>query len=46
MSDRFSTNGTIIRHPDAEPRALRAAAALLVARGARVEIGDEFFVVI
>ena len=46
VSDRFSTNGTVVRIPGSEPRRCEAQHRYLVERGGRVEIGDEFFVVI
>ena len=46
VSDRFSTNGTVIRVSGSEPRRCEPQHRYLIDRGARVEIGDEFFVVI
>jgi hypothetical protein len=46
VSDRFSTNGTVIRVPGSEPRRLEPQHRYRIERGGRVEIGDEFFVVI
>jgi hypothetical protein len=46
VSDRFSTNGTVIRISGSEPRRCEPQHRYLIERGGRVEIGDEFFVVI
>ncbi len=46
VSDRFSTNGTVIRIAGSEPRRCEPQHRYLIDRGGRVEIGDEFFVVI
>jgi hypothetical protein len=46
VSDRFSTNGTVVRLPGSAPRRCEPQHRYLVDRGGRVEIGDEFFVVI
>jgi hypothetical protein len=45
VSDRFSTNGTIIRAVGDEPVRARPGRRYLVARGTRVDVGDQFFVV-
>lgn len=45
VSDRFSTNGSIVRPPDAEPRRCEPGRRYFVARGTRVDIGEQFFVV-
>jgi len=45
VGDRYSTNGTTIRRPGAEPRSCRPGTRYFVERGTRVELGDEFFVV-
>lgn len=45
VSDRHSTNGTIVRQPDAEPVRCEPGKRYHVARGTRVDIGDQFFVV-
>jgi hypothetical protein len=45
VSDRYSTNGTIVRQPDAEPVRCEPGKRYLLARGSRVEIGEQFFVV-
>lgn len=43
--DRSSANGTIVRQPDARPQRLEAGRRQPVARGTRVDIGEQFFVV-
>ncbi len=45
VSDRYSTNGTIIRQPDAAPIRCEPGKRYLISRGSRVEIGEQFFVV-
>jgi len=45
VSDRYSTNGSVIRQPDAEPRRCDPGRRYFVARGTRVDIGEQFFVV-
>jgi len=45
VSDRYSGNGTVVREPDREPRRCEAGKRYRVARGARVEIGEQFFIV-
>lgn len=45
ISDRYSTNGSTIRQPDAEPRRADPGRRYYVARGTRVDIGEQFFVV-
>ena len=45
VSDRYSTNGSIVRQPDAEPRRCEPGRRYFVARGTRVDVGDQFFVV-
>ncbi len=45
ISDRYSTNGSSIRQPDAEPRRADPGRRYYVARGTRVDIGEQFFVV-
>lgn len=45
VSDRFSGNGTIARDPEGEPRRCEPGRRYRVARGGRVDIGDQFFVV-
>ncbi|WP_395640389.1 zinc-ribbon domain-containing protein [Pseudolysinimonas sp.] len=45
VSDRYSTNGSTVRQPDAEPKRCEPGRRYFVARGTRVDIGDQFFVV-
>lgn len=45
VSDRFSGNGTVIREPDALPRRCDPGKRYRVARGTRVTMGEQFFVV-
>ena len=45
VSDRFSTNGSIVRQPDAEPKRCEPGRRYFVARGTRVDIGEQFFVI-
>lgn len=45
VCDRYSTNGTVVRGPDADPVRCEPGKRYLVARGSRVEIGDQFFIV-
>lgn len=45
VSDRYSTNGSTVRQPDAEPKRCEPGRRYVVARGTRVDIGDQFFVV-
>lgn len=45
VSDRYSTNGSTVRQPDAEPRRCEPGRRYFVARGTRVDIGEQFFVV-
>jgi hypothetical protein len=45
VSDRYSTNGSVIRQPDAEPRRCEAGRRYFIARGTRVDVGEQFFVV-
>ena len=45
VSDRYSTNGSFIRQPDAEPRRCDPGRRYFIARGSRVDIGEQFFVV-
>lgn len=45
VSDRYSTNGSVIRQPDAEPRRCDAGRRYFIARGTRVDVGEQFFVV-
>jgi pSer/pThr/pTyr-binding forkhead associated (FHA) protein len=45
VSDRHSGNGTIINEPDSEPKRCDSGKRYRVARGTRVNIGEQFFVV-
>ncbi|WP_170154376.1 zinc-ribbon domain-containing protein [Protaetiibacter intestinalis] len=45
ISDRYSTNGTIVRQPDAEAVRCEPGRRYIIARGTRVEIGEQFFIV-
>jgi len=45
VSDRYSTNGSTVRPPDAETRRCEPGRRYFVVRGTRVDIGDQFFVV-
>ncbi|TBN56340.1 FHA domain-containing protein [Glaciihabitans arcticus] len=45
VNDRHSGNGTSIRQPDAPQVRCDAGKRYLVPRGARVDIGDQFFIV-
>ena len=45
VSDRFSGNGTVIREPDSAPRRCEPGKRYRVARGTRVTMGEQFFVV-
>lgn len=45
VSDRYSTNGSTVRQPDLEPKRCEPGRRYFVARGTRVDIGDQFFVV-
>jgi len=43
--DRFSANGTVVRQPDVRPQRLEPGKRQTIARGTRVDIGEQFFVV-
>jgi hypothetical protein len=45
ICDRFSGNGTEIRQPDSAQQRCDAGKRYLLARGSRIDIGDQFFVV-
>jgi predicted nucleic acid-binding Zn ribbon protein len=45
VSDRYSTNGSTVRQPDADPKRCEPGRRYFVARGTRVDIGEQFFVV-
>ena len=46
INDRFSANGTVVRRPPAPALRCEPGRRYLVARGARVEIGDQFFMLL
>ena len=46
ISDRWSGNGTVVRPPEQPARRAEPGTRVRVARGTRVEIGEQFFVVI
>ena len=43
--DRFSANGTVVRQPDVRPQRVDPGKRQIIARGTRVDIGEQFFVV-
>ena|SRR6187402_43395 len=45
VSDRYSTNGSVVRQPDADPRRCEPGRRYFVARGTRIDVGEQFFVV-
>ena len=45
VSDRFSGNGTIVREPERPARRCDPGKRYRIARGTRVEIGEQFFIV-
>src|SRR5690606_7697591 len=45
VSDRYSTNGSIVRQPDVPPKRCEPGRRYFVSRGTRVDIGEQFFVV-
>lgn len=45
VSDRYSTNGSTVRQPDLEPKRCEPGRRYFIARGTRVDIGEQFFVV-
>ncbi|MCA5923058.1 FHA domain-containing protein [Curtobacterium oceanosedimentum] len=45
VSDRFSGNGTVVRHVDGSIRRCEPGRRYRVERGARVDIGEQFFLV-
>ncbi len=45
VSDRYSTNGTVVRQPEAEPRRCEPGRRYFVVRGTRIDVGEQFFVV-
>jgi len=44
VNDRFSANGTVVREPDVPARRCEPGKRYRVARGARVDVGDQFFI--
>ena len=46
ISDRWSGNGTVVRPRDLPPRRADPGVRVRVTRGTRVEIGEQFFVVV
>ena len=45
VSDRFSANGTTVREPDRDPRRCAPGVRVHVARGSRVDMGEQFFII-
>jgi hypothetical protein len=45
VSDRYSTNGSTVRQPEAEPRRCEPGRRYFVVRGTRIDVGEQFFVV-
>ncbi|UDF13691.1 FHA domain-containing protein [Antiquaquibacter oligotrophicus] len=45
VSDRYSGNGTIVREPERPARRCEPGKRYRIARGTRVEIGEQFFIV-
>lgn len=45
VSDRYSTNGTLVRRPGHDPIRCEPGRRYFVERGTRVDMGDQFFVV-
>ena len=45
VNDRFSANGTVVRQPELPPRRCEPGKRYRVARGSRIDIGDQFFIV-
>lgn len=45
IKDRFSGNGSIIREPEGDPVRCQPDRRYRIVRGARVEIGEQFFIV-
>ena len=45
VSDRYSTNGTVVRQPDEAVMRCIPGKRYMIARGTRVEIGEQFFIV-
>jgi hypothetical protein len=45
VSDRYSTNGSIVRQPESDARRCEPGRRYFVVRGTRIDIGEQFFVV-
>ncbi|MEZ5189954.1 MAG: FHA domain-containing protein [Schumannella sp.] len=45
VSDRYSTNGSVVRQPEAEARRCEPGRRYFVVRGTRIDVGEQFFVV-
>lgn len=45
VSDRYSTNGSTVRQPETDPKRCDPGRRYFIARGTRVDIGEQFFVV-
>lgn len=45
VSDRYSTNGSVVRQPEAESRRCEPGRRYFVVRGTRIDLGEQFFVV-
>ncbi|CAN5486299.1 hypothetical protein BH09ACT4_BH09ACT4_02380 [soil metagenome] len=45
VSDRYSTNGSVVRQPEAESRRCEPGRRYFVVRGTRIDVGEQFFVV-
>jgi hypothetical protein len=45
VSDRFSGNGTVVRQPEERPQRLQPGKRQTVARGTRIDIAEQFFIV-
>lgn len=45
VCDRFSGNGTVVRQPDERPQRLHPGRRHPVARGSRIDIAEQFFIV-
>ncbi|ROQ41273.1 FHA domain-containing protein [Frondihabitans sp. PhB188] len=45
ISDRWSGNGTVVHMPTSEVRRVEPGKRVRVARGSRIEIGEQFFIV-
>jgi hypothetical protein len=45
ISDRYSGNGTVIRTPDADPLVCVPGRRYVIARGTRIDIGEQFVIV-